>query len=97
MEESMTSEDIWYKRAAILNAMSNPKRLQALALLSKAEVSVSDLAKQVDMSQSALSQHLSRLRAEKLVKARHQGQTVYYSSDNIAVKSILGILEKVLR
>ncbi|NTJ66591.1 winged helix-turn-helix transcriptional regulator [Agrobacterium rhizogenes] len=90
----MTSEDVWSARAAILNAMANPKRLEVLALLNQTEFAVSALAERVSMSQSALSQHLSRLRAEKLVKTRHEAQSIYYSSDSVVVRRILNILEK---
>nr|CAD30329.2 negative transacting factor [Rhizobium etli] len=65
--------------AALLSAMANPKRLLILCSLVKGEVAVGVLATQVGLSQSALSQHLSKLRAQKLVKTRRDAQTIYYS------------------
>ncbi|OBY07694.1 transcriptional regulator [Rhizobium leguminosarum bv. trifolii] len=81
--------------AALLSAMANPKRLLILCSLVKGEVAVGVLATQVGLSQSALSQHLSKLRAQKLVKPRRDAQTIYYSSTSEPVMKILATLEDI--
>ncbi|MBW8787336.1 winged helix-turn-helix transcriptional regulator [Rhizobium leguminosarum] len=81
--------------AALLSAMANPKRLLILCSLVKGEVAVGVLATQVGLSQSALSQHLSKLRAQKLVKTRRDAQTIYYSSSSEPVMKILATLEDI--
>jgi ArsR family transcriptional regulator, virulence genes transcriptional regulator len=81
--------------AALLAAMANPKRLLILCNLVKGEVPVGVLANQVGLSQSALSQHLSKLRAQKLVKTRRDAQTIYYSSTSEPVMKILETLEDI--
>ena len=81
--------------AALLSAMANPKRLLILRSLVKGEVAVGVLATQVGLSQSALSQHLSKLRAQKLVKTRRDAQTIYYSSTSEPVMKILATLEDI--
>ncbi|MEH7877928.1 metalloregulator ArsR/SmtB family transcription factor [Rhizobium laguerreae] len=81
--------------AALLSAMANPKRLLILCSLVKGEVAVGVLATQVGLSQSALSQHLSKLRAQKLVKTRRDAQTIYYSSTSEPVMKILATLEDI--
>ncbi|MBY5607551.1 winged helix-turn-helix transcriptional regulator [Rhizobium leguminosarum] len=81
--------------AALLSAMANPKRLLILCSLVKGEVAVGVLATQVGLSQSALSQHLSKLRAQKLVKTRRDAQTIYYSSTSEQVMKILATLEDI--
>ncbi|MBB3136836.1 DNA-binding transcriptional ArsR family regulator [Rhizobium pisi] len=81
--------------AALLSAMANPKRLLILCSLVKGEVAVGALATQVGLSQSALSQHLSKLRAQKLVKTRRDAQTIYYSSTSEPVMKILATLEDI--
>jgi DNA-binding transcriptional ArsR family regulator len=81
--------------AALLSAMANPKRLLILCSLVKGEVAVGVLATQVRLSQSALSQHLSKLRAQKLVKTRRDAQTIYYSSTSEQVMKILATLEDI--
>lgn len=72
--------------AELLAAMSNPKRLLILCNLLNEELSVNELAARVDLSQSPLSQHLSKLRALKLVATRREGQMVLYrlASDGVA-------------
>ena len=66
--------------------MSNPKRLLILCNLLAEELSVNELAARVDLAQSPLSQHLSKLRAMKLVATRRDGQMVLYrlASDGVA-------------
>ncbi|CAN7404918.1 DNA-binding transcriptional ArsR family regulator [Rhizobium tibeticum] len=81
--------------AALLSAMANPKRLLILCNLVKGEIPVGALAQQVGLSQSALSQHLSKLRAQKLVKTRRDAQTIYYSSNSEPVLRILEALTDI--
>ncbi|NKN39707.1 winged helix-turn-helix transcriptional regulator [Agrobacterium sp. a22-2] len=81
--------------AGLLTAMANPKRLMILCSLVEGEVPVGVLASQVGLSQSALSQHLSKLRAQKLVKTRRDAQTIYYSSTSDSVIKVLETLEGI--
>jgi DNA-binding transcriptional ArsR family regulator len=71
--------------AELLAAMANTKRLLILCHLLDAELSVGELAERVDLAQSPLSQHLSKLRALRLVTARRDGQQVLYrlASENV--------------
>jgi DNA-binding transcriptional ArsR family regulator len=72
--------------AELLAAMANPKRLLILCNLLADELSVGQLAERVALAQSPLSQHLSKLRALKLVATRRDGQTILYrlASDDVA-------------
>lgn len=65
--------------AQLLKALANEKRLMILCLLAEGEHSVSELNAKLDLSQSALSQHLAVLRSEGLVRARRDGQNIYYT------------------
>lgn len=65
--------------ARLLKALGNEKRLQLLCLLVEGERSVGELNTRLDLSQSALSQHLALLRGDGLVETRREAQTVYYS------------------
>ena len=78
--------------SALLKAMSNERRLLILCHLSRGERSVGELCRLVDISQSALSQHLAKLRTDGLVKTRREAQTIYYSLRGDAVQSILDSL-----
>lgn len=76
----------------LLRAMSNERRLMILCALYKGELCVGDLQKIVGLSQSALSQHLARLRHDGLVVTRREAQTIYYSLENRAIKALLRCL-----
>lgn len=83
------------KQAALtLKAMANIKRLEILLYLSQNEASVGDLQRKIDLSQSALSQHLAVLRQSGLVQTRRLKQQIFYRLENALVKRILNILTK---
>ena len=77
----------------ILKALANLNRLKIVTLLNEHELSVGQLEKMVDLSQSALSQHLAVLRKSYIVKTRRIAQTIYYKLDNNLVGQILKLLE----
>lgn len=64
--------------ARLLKLMASEPRLMLLCRLGDGECSVGDLAMHAKLTQSAASQHLSRLRAEGVVTTRREGQTIYY-------------------
>jgi len=76
----------------LLKAMSNEHRLMVLCLLSQGEKSVGELERLVGLSQSALSQHLARLRRDGLVQTRRQAQTIFYSLSGKEATAVLGTL-----
>jgi DNA-binding transcriptional ArsR family regulator len=65
--------------AQLLKALANDKRLLILCLLARGEFSVGELNALLDLSQSALSQHLAILRQEGMVNTRRAAQTIYYT------------------
>lgn len=77
------------KASVFLKAFSNEKRLQIACVLFKGEKAVGELEKIVGLSQSALSQHLARLRRDNVVKTRREAQTIYYSLSDPAVEKLL--------
>ncbi|MEB3294864.1 MAG: metalloregulator ArsR/SmtB family transcription factor [Synechococcales bacterium] len=60
------------------HALSDPIRLQVLALLQQGELCVCDLCAAIDVSQSKLSFHLKVLKEAQLVQIRQEGRWVYY-------------------
>ena len=81
--------------ADLLSAMANQKRLMILVQLLGGERPVGALAADVGLSQSALSQHLSKLRARKLVTTRRDAQTIYYSTNSRAVMMLMRTLADI--
>ena len=65
--------------ARLLKALGNENRLMLLCLLVEGERSVGELNARLELSQSALSQHLAVLRQDALVTTRREAQTIYYS------------------
>lgn len=64
--------------AALLKALAHPARLMVLCALAQGERSVGALNAGVPLTQSALSQHLARLRAQGLVLTRRDRQQIHY-------------------
>ncbi len=81
------------KRASrLLKAIGNERRLMVLCHLADGEKSVGALEHLVGLSQSALSQHLARLRRDHIVRTRRSAQTIYYS---LATDAPLGLLQSL--
>ena len=81
--------------AELLAAMANPKRLLILCNLLDQELNVSQIAERVDLGQSPLSQHLSKLRAWGLVKTRRDGQQINYTLASDEVRQVLTTLYNI--
>ncbi|MCG6218119.1 ArsR/SmtB family transcription factor [Vibrio furnissii] len=79
----------------LLKAMANERRLQILCLLHNQELSVGELCSKLELSQSALSQHLAWLRRDGLVETRKEAQTVYYTLSSDDVKSMIELLHRL--
>jgi DNA-binding transcriptional ArsR family regulator len=82
------------RATTVLKAMSNSQRLEILShLLDGKERSVKELERILKtLSQSALSQHLGRLRRASILKTRRDSQTIYYSIKDEEVKRIMALL-----
>lgn len=65
--------------ATMLKAIGNARRLMVLCkLVERGEMTVGDLAQTIGLSQSALSQHLGKMRDEGLIAFRRESQTLWY-------------------
>ncbi len=83
------------KASVLLKAMGNERRLMILDQLTQGEKTVGELEGLVGLSQSALSQHLARLRREQLVRTRREAQSIYYSLNGDDATIILAALGTV--
>jgi ArsR family transcriptional regulator, virulence genes transcriptional regulator len=82
--------------ANLMKALGNEKRLMILCkLLEAGEMNVMPLCEAVGLSQSALSQHLAKMRAENLVDYRRESQTLYYRVTDPNVKRIVKTLKSI--
>lgn len=82
--------------ADLLKAVANQHRLLILCLLATdQEMSVNALVERVGLSQSALSQHLAKLREEQLVATRRQAQTIFYRIADPRVATLMTTLHNL--
>lgn len=82
------------KANALLKLLANNNRLLVLCELANGRKSVGELLEFVDISQSALSQNLIKMREEKLLSSVREGSKIYYEISNNVVKDILEVLYK---
>ncbi len=80
----------------LLKLLANENRLLILCRLALAkEMSVNDLAEAVGLSQSALSQHLAKMRDEGLLATRREAQTVFYRMADPNAARLLALLKSI--
>lgn len=81
--------------ARLLKALGNEQRLLILCHLLERPLSVGELNQRVDLSQSALSQHLALLREAGMVDTRRESQSIYYSLPRGPVTQVMGLLQEL--
>jgi DNA-binding transcriptional ArsR family regulator len=81
--------------ARLLRALSNENRLMLLCLLFEGEKTVGELNASLDLSQSALSQHLAVLREEGMVQTRRAGQSIYYGLASPPAQKVIETLHSI--
>lgn len=82
--------------ADMLSLLANQRRLMVLCkLVEHGEMTVNDLADAVGLSQSALSQHLARMREQNLVAYRRESQTLWYRLADPRIETLLATLYRL--
>lgn len=81
--------------AARLTLLANPRRLLVLCRLSEGEASVGQLQEAAGLSQSAVSQHLAKLREGGVVATRREAQTIFYRIEDPQTARIMNALHDV--
>jgi DNA-binding transcriptional ArsR family regulator len=76
----------------LLKLLGHPDRLMVLCQLKGGEQSVGQLASNLNIKQSPLSQHLARMRHEGVVTSRREAQTIYYSISGEEVERLVSVL-----
>jgi DNA-binding transcriptional ArsR family regulator len=83
------------RASALMKTLGHTGRLMILCNLAEGERSVGDLAEELQIPQSSLSQHLARMRSEGLVTTRRESQTVYYSISQGEVSRVIQSLYEI--
>lgn len=81
--------------ARILKILSHPLRLRILALLLEEELTVGELAKRCECSQSLISQFLARMRIENLLKATKDRRYVHYEIHDARLKALMKTIARL--
>ena len=79
VRSQLPQDEVLYDLAELFKIFGDSTRVKILYALLEAEVCVCDIAKLMDVSQSAVSHQLRVLKGSKLVKFRREGKTLYYS------------------
>ena len=89
VNETLPEETELYDLAELLKVFGDSTRIRILFVLFEAEVCVCDLAKVLNMTQSAISHQLRILKQNKLVKNRREGKSIFYSLADDHVRTII--------
>ncbi len=92
----MTDRQLYILHASICHTLSNPKRLEIIDRLRKRELSVTELADALEISQANLSQHLAIMRQKGIVTTRREGLNVFYSLSNPKIIQACDLMRQVL-
>ena len=79
----------------LLKSLANPNRLLVLCALVTREYTAGELEQLTGLSQSAISQHLARLREEQVVATRREAQRIYYSLSSAPVAAVIETLHGI--
>lgn len=85
----MPSEEELYDLAELFKVFGDTTRIRILYELFGGELCVGDIAERLSMTQSAISHQLRVLKANRLVRARRDGKTVFYALDDDHVRDII--------
>ena len=86
---NMPSEELTLDTSSFFKVLGDYTRLRIIVTLMKNELCVCDIAEVLSMTKSAISHHLSHLRAAKIVKSRREGKNIFYSLDDGHVEDII--------
>lgn len=91
VNETLPEETELYDLAELFKVFGDSTRIRILFVLFEAEVCVCDLAKVLNMTQSAISHQLRILKQNKLVKNRREGKSIFYSLADDHVRTIISM------
>lgn len=92
----MTDRELYKLHAGICHTLANPKRLEIIDRLRSRELSVTELADALEISQSNLSQHLALMRQRGILTTRRAGLSIYYRLRNPKIIQACELMRQVL-
>jgi rhodanese-related sulfurtransferase/DNA-binding transcriptional ArsR family regulator len=95
MAADTLKEQVYRELSRATHALSNPKRMELLDILSNKEWSVEELSKEISMSVASTSQHLQVLKSAKLVNTRREGNFIIYSISDDSVLRLFSVVREL--
>jgi rhodanese-related sulfurtransferase/DNA-binding transcriptional ArsR family regulator len=94
MATSSFKEQVYQELSRVTHAISNPKRMELIDVLSQKDFSVEELSKEISMSIASTSQHLQVLKSARLVDTQRKGNFIFYGiTDDSVLKLISAVKE----
>lgn len=94
MAENTLKEQVYKELSRVTHAISHPKRIELLDILSQKNWSVDELSKEISMPVASASQHLQVLKLAKLVSTKRDGNFIIYSiADDSVLRLVLAVKE----
>jgi len=95
MAASSIKEQVYQELSRVTHALSNPKRMELIDVLSQKGYSVEELSKEIAMSIASTSQHLQVLKSAKLVETQRQGNFIIYSITDDSVLRLVSAVKEL--
>jgi rhodanese-related sulfurtransferase len=94
MATTSIKEQVYQELSRVTHAISNPKRMELIDVLSQKDYSVEELSKEIAMSIASTSQHLQVLKSAKLIDKQRQGNFIIYSiTDDSVLRLVFAVKE----
>ncbi|MGM9637480.1 MAG: ArsR/SmtB family transcription factor [Eubacteriales bacterium] len=97
VQRNLPDEDTIFELAELYKIFGDHTRIRILCVLWEHELCVCDIAKLLSMTQSAISHQLRVLKSARLIKARRDGKTVFYSLADEHVQTLINCAIEHLR
>ena len=91
LQDDLPGDELLYDLAELFRVFGDSTRIKILYALFESELCVNDIAQVVGLSQSAVGHQRRLLKANKLVRFRRDGKTIYYALDDDHVRSMIAL------
>lgn len=95
MATNSFKEQVYQELSRVTHAISNPKRMELIDVLSQRDYSVDELSKEINMTIASTSQHLQVLKSAKLVETKRNGNFIIYSVSDDSVLRLVSVVKEL--
>jgi len=95
MASNSFKEQVYQELSRVTHAISNPKRMELIDVLSQKEYTVEGLSNEISMSVASTSQHLQVLKSAKLVETKRNGNFIIYSISDDTVLKLVSVVKEL--